>query len=93
MPEWHLAAKGVWLWLYTDEGGSPEVAALIAQAYLRRFRPDERLGFEWAFTCSKLRPDGIGGGAALITAEKVTYLNTEYWLDEQKEEWTKTTGD
>lgn len=33
-----------------------------------------------AFTCSKMRPDGFGGGAELITADGVRWINTSRWL-------------
>jgi hypothetical protein len=35
-----------------------------------------------AFTCSKMRPDGFGGSATLITADGVTSMSTPDALEE-----------
>lgn len=40
---------------------------------------------EMAFTCSRMRPDGFGGGAKLITADAVSSVYTGQWVDEQLE--------
>jgi len=37
---------------------------------------------EAAWTCSKMRPDGFGGAATLITADAVESMSTSGWLDE-----------
>lgn len=37
---------------------------------------------ETAWTCSKMRPDGFGGAATLITADAIESLSTAGWLDE-----------
>lgn len=38
---------------------------------------------EYAHTCSKMRPDGWGGGAWFITREGVEYVNTGSWLEKK----------
>lgn len=35
-----------------------------------------------AWTCSKMRPDGFGGAATLITADDIESVSTAGWLDE-----------
>ncbi|MDD2310869.1 MAG: hypothetical protein PHH91_14935 [Desulfuromonadaceae bacterium] len=38
---------------------------------------------ESAYTCSKMRPDGFGGGAIFITADDIQYSFTGQWLEER----------
>ena len=37
---------------------------------------------EVAWTCTKMRPDGFGGAATLITADAIEGMSTSSWLDE-----------
>ncbi len=37
---------------------------------------------EAAWTCTKMRPDGFGGAATLITATAIEGMSTSSWLDE-----------
>lgn len=37
---------------------------------------------EAAWTCSKMRPDGFGGAATLITADDIQSVSTAGWLEE-----------
>lgn len=37
---------------------------------------------ETAWTCTKMRPDGFGGAATLITASAIESISTSSWLDE-----------
>jgi hypothetical protein len=37
---------------------------------------------EAAWTCSKMRPDGFGGAATLITADDIQSVSTTGWLEE-----------
>ncbi len=37
---------------------------------------------EAAWTCSKMRPDGFGGAATLITADEIEAVSTAGWLEE-----------
>lgn len=64
-------------WLDLDRFGY----AAVFQAIVAR-HPDQLpyVTVEMAFTCSKMRPDGFGGGAELITAEDVRSINTSRWL-------------
>jgi|GEM_PF-1156423 len=38
---------------------------------------------ESAYTCSKMRPDGFGGGAVFINADDIQYSFTGQWLQER----------
>lgn len=60
--------------------------ATVFQAIVAR-HPDQVpfVTVEMAFTCSKMRPDGFGGGAELITADDVRWINTSRWLAERIE--------
>jgi hypothetical protein len=46
---------------------------------------------ESAYTCSRMRPDGFGGGAVFITADDIQYSFTGQWLEERISE--TETGD
>ena len=41
------------------------------------------ISLESAHTCSKMRSDGFGGSAVLITANKVRYMGTTPWIEQQ----------
>jgi hypothetical protein len=42
----------------------------------------EHIEVEAAWTCSKMRPDGFGGAATLITADDIETVSTAGWLEE-----------
>ncbi len=67
------------IWLNSDSGGINAVCNFI-QHLLQRSDSKECVTFEWASDCSKPRPDAYGGGAALVTAQEITSLNTSEWL-------------
>ena len=58
--------------------------AFILQDIVRRSDTLTHVSIEAAFTCSKMRPDGFGGMATLITAEDIISETTtgllEKWL-------------
>lgn len=67
------------LWIYADQCGTPENVVPIVQAYLRRFDPQGCYAFEWATTCSKMRPDEFSGGAVFITATTDEWMTASQW--------------
>jgi len=71
---------------FSVDNGSLDVVACYMQAFLIKFQCDESISFSWADTCSKARADHFGGGAAFITATKVTFMNTYDWLAEMQRE-------
>jgi hypothetical protein len=76
------------LWIDSDAAsGEPSKGAEFVQLFLATFRPTEAVGFEWAHTCSRPVLGAFGGGAALVTAENVEYLNTATWLHHQARGW------
>jgi len=69
---WCLEGDG--LWIYTEESGNPDTAAMLIQAFFRKFHPKGIWKLEWAETCSKPRLNEFGGGAVVVTA------NDMYWM-------------
>ena len=67
------------LWLHADESGDPEQVAAFLRAFLKKFDPNGSLWFSWANTCSKMRVNEFGGGAAVVTADRVTVLDAQNW--------------
>ena len=67
------------LWLHSSSGGIDAVCAFI-QHLLQRFARGSHVMLEWSNDCSKPRVDAFGGGAALITARRITTINTGEWL-------------
>jgi len=65
--ECEVANKSVWL--YAEEYGDPDQVGSFVQEFLKTFRPDQEFTITWAYTCSKPRVGGFGGGAAIITAD------------------------
>ncbi len=53
----------------------------IFQDIVRRSALDH-VEVEAAWTCSKMRPDGFGGAATLITADDIETVSTAGWLEE-----------
>ena len=73
------ASEGRGLWLHSEFGGIDAVCAFI-QHLLQRFTPEGHVTLEWSNDCSKPRVDAFGGGAALITGQKIKTINTGEWL-------------
>lgn len=66
-----------------EEYASVDHAMELMQAFLKKFRPPgTALSFEWANTCSKMRADGFGGGACVVTADDMEFVNTGSWIAE-----------
>jgi hypothetical protein len=71
------------LWLRSDESANVEALGEIVAEWLDRTGQDRGIGIEYANTCSKLRPDGFGGGAMWITREGVESMNSQGWLSDR----------
>jgi hypothetical protein len=69
--------------IFSEESGNVDHAANFVQAILSRFDPKGKVGFQWADTCDKMRPDQFGGGACVVTAEKQKWLNTFTWMNKE----------
>jgi hypothetical protein len=70
------------IWLHSDSGGIDAACAFIKHL-LQKFNSKRRVEFEWSHDCSKPRVDAYGGGAAVITAEKIATMSTSEWLRQQ----------
>jgi len=64
------------VWLYQESDGNVDGAACFAQAYLRKFKPDGAVTFEWAVTCDRPINGNFHGGAYMVTAEKLACETT-----------------
>jgi hypothetical protein len=75
--------EGLSLWIYGEDGRDDVDAALdIVQAFLRKFRPKEIFSMGWSFSCGRPVLDAFGGGAAVVTAEEMEWINTVQWMGE-----------
>jgi hypothetical protein len=76
--------KNQWeLIIFSEESGNVDHAANFVQAILFRFDPKGKVGFQWADTCDKMRPDQFGGGAVAVTANSKKWINTHQWLEKE----------
>ena len=67
------------LLVISEEFGNPNAAAGFIQEFLIEFRPAAGVIFEWAYTATKMRPGEFGGGAAVITAAEIRWLDVNGW--------------
>jgi hypothetical protein len=68
--------------LSADGCGNAEYAAALAHLFLRHFGIDQVVALQWSLTCSEPRPDGFGGGAAMISRHRITLFDTHRFLAE-----------
>jgi hypothetical protein len=71
------------VWISAEESGDPDQVVAFLQAYLQRFNPTGSLWFSWAYTCSKMRVNEFGGGAAVVRAAGTTFIDAQGWAQEQ----------
>lgn len=71
------------IWISHDESINVDHVAMVVQEFLRRFRPDDAWGMEYAMTCTKPRIGEFGGGAFVVTATDEEWMNTGTWLSEE----------
>jgi hypothetical protein len=79
--EWDFESNNE-MWI-NDGGGEGNVESVIEflQAYLAKFDPKGKVGFEYANTCSSPRVGEFGGGAIVVKAKgPCKYVNTGEWL-------------
>ncbi len=83
--EWHFETEEqdkTGIWLHSQEGGVDAACSFI-QHLLKKFEPEGRVEFEWSHDCSKPRVEAYGGGAAVVTADKILTMSTSEWLRQQ----------
>lgn len=69
--------------LQADEIGDPEQVILFVKTCACAFGLTGLWGFQYANTCSRLRPDAFGGGAHVLdlaTGETVDWTDSDGWL-------------
>lgn len=82
--DWSIGDTDQFLWIRSDESGSPYLAAEFVMQFLMRHRPKQCVTFAWADTCSKLRLDEFGGGACVITAKHQAWMSTHQFLSRHR---------
>lgn len=55
----------------------------LLQAFIKSDPTLKWISFEFAHTCSKLRPDGFGGAAFFLTADSFDWISTGEWLSKK----------
>jgi len=68
--------------IYAEEVGEAEQVAAVLEAYLQKFHPTDVLTFSWAHTCSKMRSDNFGGGAAVVAATGSKFIDAQNWASD-----------
>lgn len=59
--------------VHSTEEGETVSASLLCQLYLRRFRPDGYIVFNWVTTTEAMTVDSFIGAACIVTASDVFY--------------------
>lgn len=73
------------LFVYAEEYGSPEQAALFIQTLMvnNLVLFENFILLTWAETCSKPRPDEFGGGACMITPKEIHWRESAHqWAND-----------
>lgn len=76
-------SDGSYMFWFGSESCDLDGLITVFQKYLKKYNPKGYIAFSTAETCSKLRPDEIGGTALFITAKKVASMSTFLWVDQQ----------
>ena len=84
--------NGWGIWMHSSYGGIDAVCAFI-QHLLQKFDPNGCVSFQWSDDCSKPRIDAYGGGAAIITANRIKSINTGQWIQQQTKRLRVRTND
>jgi hypothetical protein len=78
----------------SDEGGDIELISEIVQQFAKKFRQDEF--FVWsatyAHTCSSMRIGEFGGGACVVTAAQIHWLDCHEWARTLSEKLQQNTN-
>lgn len=77
------------LWIYTEESGIVDHVAIFVRAFLKEFHPDKFWKMTWACTCSKPRVDEFDGGAMIVTATTISFMNADRWFAQAKKRTKK----
>lgn len=68
-----------------DQAGACNLEHVVSfiQAYLLKFDPKGRVGFEYANTGDRAVPGEYGGGAVVVTATSTKWNSTYEWLQKE----------
>ena len=80
------------LWIYSEEYPNIDSLASIIHSVMKHYNSKKYISFEYAFTCSKPRTDGFGGGAAFINSSEIKFFNTYNWMQEQIRQFESQKG-
>lgn len=77
--------------LYNLEDGNLNHLTLFLQQYLQQFHPSSCIPVEYAYTNTQPIPKLFGGGAVLITADRIIHApDQQSWLKQQKHSYEST---
>ena len=75
--QWNIEDGGIWF--YTEEAGEPNTVGTFVQSFLKKFYPEDVWKLTWAATCSKPRIGEFSGGAMVVTAKKIYFMEASDW--------------
>lgn len=78
------------LWIYAEECGEPANVADFVQEILAAHRPNDVWCMTWANTCSSARVGEFSGGAVVVTAKNMHFMDTSDWIRKMQEEIKKS---
>lgn len=76
---WDKLEQGIYI--YAEEWGDEEQAAIFLQEFIRKFYKDKCVYFTWANFCSRPIADEFYGGAAFITKDSIEYFCSANWAN------------
>lgn len=71
--------------MLTDDGGVPnlDLAGEFIRHLINEYNLEDPIAFHWAATTDRNRPNGWGGGAAVIRAGGIEWMNTHSWIEDR----------
>ena len=78
------------LWIYAEDSGDPDGAALAVQQFLKRFRSRESWSLTFAATCSRPRVGEFSGGGVFVTAAEIKWQNGHDFIAQCQSEFDAT---
>lgn len=73
--------------VYDTGAAHTDLVITLVQQILREFDPEQGVGFEWSYSCSKPLRGCFGGGVAWVTADAVEVKGTSELLRTFQTEW------
>jgi hypothetical protein len=82
MPTFNITVVDATVYADNDTSFDGDIAARWVQAVVTQFDIETPAGFTYANTCDRMRPDGFGGGAFVVTQQAIHYIDADAWLSE-----------